>query len=164
MWVRSLGQEDFLEEEMATHLSILAWEIPRTEELWELWLIGLQRVGHNWCDFTCIHASVYTRWSTFLITWSGEDSPVGPLSTCCCKAPARSALGTWGGLNTPWGEAMGCNRHMTILKGGLYPFFLLNTFQHYELLIKTKAGVTLLRSCIRNERMKMMLRDIDNAE
>ena len=31
-WVQSLGQEDPLEEEMATHSSILAWEIPRTEE------------------------------------------------------------------------------------------------------------------------------------
>ena len=32
-WVRSLGQEDLLEEEMATHSSIFAWEIPWTEEL-----------------------------------------------------------------------------------------------------------------------------------
>ena len=31
-WVRSLGQEDPLEKEMATHSSILAWRIPRTEE------------------------------------------------------------------------------------------------------------------------------------
>ena len=31
-WVRSLGQEDLLEEEMSTHSSILAWKIPRTEE------------------------------------------------------------------------------------------------------------------------------------
>ena len=31
-WVQSLGQEDPLEEEMTTHSSILAWEIPRTEE------------------------------------------------------------------------------------------------------------------------------------
>ena len=31
-WVRSLGQEDFLEEEIATHSSILAWRIPWTEE------------------------------------------------------------------------------------------------------------------------------------
>ena len=39
-WVRSLGQEDLLEKEMATHSSILAWEIPRTEEsggLHSLW-------------------------------------------------------------------------------------------------------------------------------
>ena len=32
MWVQSLGQEDLLEEEMETHSSILAWEIPWTEE------------------------------------------------------------------------------------------------------------------------------------
>ena len=31
-WVRSLGQEDTLQKEMVTHSSILAWEIPRTEE------------------------------------------------------------------------------------------------------------------------------------
>ena len=31
-WVQSLGQEDFLEKEMATHFSILAWRIPWTEE------------------------------------------------------------------------------------------------------------------------------------
>ena len=47
--VQSLGWEDPLEEEMATHSSILAWEIPRTEEPgWELQLMGLQRVRHNW--------------------------------------------------------------------------------------------------------------------
>ena len=32
LWVRSLGQEDPLEKEMATHSTILAWEIPWTEE------------------------------------------------------------------------------------------------------------------------------------
>jgi len=32
MWVQSLGQEDTLEKEMATHTSILSWEIPWTEE------------------------------------------------------------------------------------------------------------------------------------
>ena len=36
MWVRSLGQEDTLEEEMATHSSTLAWETPWTEEPGEL--------------------------------------------------------------------------------------------------------------------------------
>ena len=39
-WVRSLGQEDLLEEEMATHSSILSWKIPWTEEPG-----GLQSVG-----------------------------------------------------------------------------------------------------------------------
>ena len=41
-WVQPLGQEDPLEEEMATHSSILAWEIPWTEELGGLQPIGLQ--------------------------------------------------------------------------------------------------------------------------
>ena len=47
MQVRSLGGEDPLEEEMATHSSILAWRIPRTEEPGRLQFIGLQRVGHD---------------------------------------------------------------------------------------------------------------------
>ena len=45
--VRSLGWEDFLEEEMATHSSILAWNIPWTEEPGGLQSMGLQRVGHS---------------------------------------------------------------------------------------------------------------------
>ena len=47
IWVRSLGQEVPLEEEMATHSSILAWGIPWTEEPGGLQSVGLQRVGHN---------------------------------------------------------------------------------------------------------------------
>ena len=47
MQVQSLGQEDPLEEGMATHSSILAWRIPWTEEPGRLQSIGLERVGHN---------------------------------------------------------------------------------------------------------------------
>ena len=47
MQVQSLGQEDPLEEEMATRSSILAWEIPWTEETGGLQSVGLQRVGHD---------------------------------------------------------------------------------------------------------------------
>ena len=46
-WVRSLGQEDPLEKEMAIHSGILAWRIPRTEEPGGLQSMGSQRVGHN---------------------------------------------------------------------------------------------------------------------
>ena len=46
-WVRSLGQEDSLEKEMATHSSILAWKIPWTEEPGRLQSMGLQRVRHD---------------------------------------------------------------------------------------------------------------------
>ena len=47
MWVRSLGQEDPLEKEMAIHSSILAWGIPWTEETIGLQFMGSQRVGHD---------------------------------------------------------------------------------------------------------------------
>ena len=50
MWetlVRSLGREDPLEKEMATHSSILAWRTPWTEELGRLQSTGSQRVGHD---------------------------------------------------------------------------------------------------------------------
>ena len=46
-WVQSLGCEDPLEEGMATHSGILAWEIPRTEEPGRLQSIASQRVGHD---------------------------------------------------------------------------------------------------------------------
>ena len=46
-WVRSLGWEDPLEKEKATHSSILAWRIPWTEEPGGLQSMRLQRVGHN---------------------------------------------------------------------------------------------------------------------
>ena len=47
--VKSLGWEEPLEKEMATHSSVLAWKIPHTEEPGiGLQSMGLQRVGHNW--------------------------------------------------------------------------------------------------------------------
>ena len=55
-WVRrvwSLGQEDPLEEGMATHSSILAWRIPWTEEAGGLQSMGLQRVRHDWINLAC---------------------------------------------------------------------------------------------------------------
>ena len=50
MWetrVWSLGRENLLEKEMATHSSILAWRIPRTEKPSGLQSMGSQRVGHD---------------------------------------------------------------------------------------------------------------------
>ena len=47
IWVRSLGQENPLEKEMATHSSILAWKIPWTEGPGGLQSMGSQRVGHS---------------------------------------------------------------------------------------------------------------------
>ena len=47
-WVQSLGWEDPLEKEMATHPSTLAWRIPWTEEPGRLQSLGSQRVGRDW--------------------------------------------------------------------------------------------------------------------
>ena len=46
-WVQSLGREDPLEKEMATHSSILAWKIPWTEEPGRLQSMGSQRINMN---------------------------------------------------------------------------------------------------------------------
>ena len=58
--VQSLAQEDSLEEDMATHSSILTWKTPWTEEPGRLQSMGLQRVrqGHDWRDLEYIHAYV----------------------------------------------------------------------------------------------------------
>ena len=52
--VRSLGQEDPLEKEMATHSSILAWRIPWTEEPGGLQSMGSQRIVYDWA-YTLLH-------------------------------------------------------------------------------------------------------------
>ena len=51
-WVWFLGLEDSLEKEMATHSSILVWEIPWTEEPSRLQSMGSQRGGHDWATNT----------------------------------------------------------------------------------------------------------------
>ena len=55
MRVPFLAWEDPLEEGMATHSSVLAWEIPRTEEPGRLQFIGLRRVGRDCSNLACVH-------------------------------------------------------------------------------------------------------------
>ena len=63
--VQSLDQEDPLEEGLATHSSILAWRIPRTEEPGRLQSTGSHRVGHDWSDWAptsvYMHVPIYTH-------------------------------------------------------------------------------------------------------
>ena len=61
MWVRSLGLEDFLEKGMATHSSILAWEIPCTEEPGALQSMESRRVRH---DLATEHQQQYNTHNT----------------------------------------------------------------------------------------------------
>ena len=58
VWVQSLGQEDPLEKEMATHSSDLAWKIPGTEEPGGLPSMGLHRVGHDLSDLAAAAAYI----------------------------------------------------------------------------------------------------------
>ena len=59
--VRSLGREDPLEEGMATHPSILAWEIPWTEEPGRLQFMGSQRIGLYWVTNTFTFTRGHTQ-------------------------------------------------------------------------------------------------------
>ena len=62
MWVQSLGWEDPLEKEMATHSSILAWEIPGTEEPGGLQSMGWQKswtLLSNYTTINCKFKDIY---------------------------------------------------------------------------------------------------------
>ena len=79
-WVRSLGWEDPLEKEMATHSSTLAWKIPWTEEPGGLQSMGSQRVGHNWVNTfilnthkqmsACKTGETWIRWADCIMSVS----------------------------------------------------------------------------------------------
>ena len=89
--VQSLGQKDPLEEEMATHFSILAWEIPWTEETG-----GLQSMGGKELDMTKhsggshSKASVYNAGDLGSIPGSGRSAGEGnsnPFQYYCLENP-----------------------------------------------------------------------------
>ena len=65
--VQFLGWEDALEEGMATHSRILAWEILWTEEPGGLQSIGSQRVRHDWNDLLSTHAQTHTNTCSSLV-------------------------------------------------------------------------------------------------
>ena len=74
--IPALGLEDPLEEEMATHSSILAWRILWTEEPGRLQSMGSQRVGHNWSDSACVHAPIgrlINSWAELTHVQSGSQ-------------------------------------------------------------------------------------------
>ena len=63
MWIQSLDWKDPLEEEMATHPSILAWKIPWTEEPGRLQSVGLKESDMN--EYTHIHCPYFIHCSSF---------------------------------------------------------------------------------------------------
>ena len=68
-WVRSLGLEDPLKEEMATHSSILAWRIPWTEEPGGLQSTGSQGVVNEAPEHVHVHTSAYFRYPQDNSAW-----------------------------------------------------------------------------------------------
>ena len=73
--VRSLGREDPLEKEMATHSCTLAWRIPWREEPGGLQSMGLQRVGHDWANslhFTSALSTMPKPLTVWIITNCGK--------------------------------------------------------------------------------------------
>ena len=84
-WVQSLGREDPLEKEMATHSSILAWRIPWTEEPGGLQSMGSQRVGHDWAPSLSLMLGRFVPGDTLATVcpfWSLEWTPQFIYSFC----------------------------------------------------------------------------------
>ena len=76
--VRSLGREDPLEKEMATHSSIIAWKIPWTEEPGGLHFMGPQRVKDDWVTNRFFHfnlAAIYITSKLWPFTFCHSSSP-----------------------------------------------------------------------------------------
>ena len=92
MRVRSLGQEDLLEESMATHSSVLAWEMPWTEEPGKLPSIGLQRVGHDWSDLSCTHVMLLDREENVTVLWWCKTTSVFLGNSCWCSYGWRGTV------------------------------------------------------------------------
>ena len=89
--VWSLGQEDPLEKEMATHSSTLAWKIPRTEETGRLQSMGSQRVKHDWAtslSFSLVPVLVQVLIAADLNYWA-------PGSSSCSSSSSSLVLPEW---------------------------------------------------------------------
>ena len=76
MQVQSLGQEDPLEEGIATYASILSWRIPWTEESGRLQSIGWKRVGYNWAH---THTQNRSQWAMTMLIFPADLLCLTPL-------------------------------------------------------------------------------------
>ena len=102
MWAWFLGQEDLLEEGMATHYSLLTWRIPWTEETGELQSIELQRVRHDWA-YRCTQPNdscLYKRKEIWTDT-QGEGKPCDDRGRLLSDASAGQGPRTAGNRQSP---------------------------------------------------------------
>ena len=147
-WVWSQGHKDFLEKRMATHPSVLAWRIPRTEEPGGLWSMGSQRAGHDWSDFAHLFcAALDLRCYHRLLSSFSEQ---GLLPSCsawvshcsgCSRCGAR-ALGAQASVAVVHG--LSCPAAWGFPKPGVKP-------------VSPAFGRQLLNSCTAREARKRLL-------
>ena len=118
-WVQSLGWEDLLEKEMATHSSILAWKIPWTAKPGRLQSMGSQRVGHDlgtslhFTRFVITFTAAVTVQSDFgaqenkicdnlrILFWTSLMAQGSPDGKSLCQQCRRPYLDPWVG-KIPW--------------------------------------------------------------
>ena len=110
MWVQSLGWEDALEKEMATHSSTLVWKMTQTEEFGRLMSMGSQRVRY---DLAIGYAGMYSLKELLWITWlemriCGVPNLLG--NTCMF---VQSSSHVWL-LVIPWAAA--CHQYLMVGK------------------------------------------------
>ena len=86
IWVWPLGWEEPLEEEMATHFSILAWKIPQRVEPGGLQFMRLQRVRHNWVT---AHTHTHTQ------AWKQHEESTLIQAIDSCLSPSNPTDFTW---------------------------------------------------------------------
>ena len=123
-WVQSLGQEGPLEKEMATYSSVLAWEIPWTEEPGRLQSMGSQSVGHGLVTkqqqptlhllLTLHQQSQVASSSTLALLWSSSFRET-TVSILTCNSHHPSKVNLSGNCFSPYPG----------LKPGWYPYLLL---------------------------------------
>ena len=137
-WVQSLGREDPLEKEMATHSSILAWRIPWMKEPSRLHSTGSQRVGHDWAT------SLSLSFTFIAARHNREDSAkVGVLSVKCIdKLKVQESLFTvfqllsraWFFV-TPWTAAHQASLSITISQSLLKPLAIESMMPSNQLIL-----------------------------
>ena len=129
MWetqVQSLGGEDLLEKEMATHSSILAWKIPWTEEH--------GRLGHKESDMTSLSLSLKWSYSVFFIFYYGVlmSFPMSQLFTWDGQSTGVSASASILPMNTQDWSPLGRTGWISLQSKGLSRVFSNTTVQKHQ--------------------------------
>ena len=107
-WVQSLGWEDPLEKEMATHSSILAWKIPWMEKPGRLQSMGSQGVGHTWV--TSLPLFPLQKDSDFPGGSVVKNLPERQVRSLSWEVPHNEGMATYSSIlarRIPWTEANG---------------------------------------------------------